>query len=147
MRALDSLMRARRGLFYGWWVTLGGAASNFLVIGIVAFGFGVFVQPLRDEMGWSVAAISAGVSLRSAEQGLLAPLTGMLVDRVGPRRMAIGGMIMLVVGLVLFSQARSLTAFYVSSLVIALGQSTASFTPFSVAVVAWFRRMRGRRRA
>lgn len=144
MRALDSLTRARRGLFYGWWVTLGGAASNFLVIGIVAFGFGVFVQPLRDEMGWSVAAISAGVSLRSAEQGLLAPLTGMLVDRLGPRRMAVGGMITLVVGLVLFSQARSLTAFYASSLVIALGQSTASFTPFSVAVVAWFRRLRGR---
>ena len=144
MRARRSLLRAPSTLFYGWWVTLGGAASNFLVIGIVAFGFGVFVQPMRDELGWSVAAISAGISLRSAEQGLLAPLTGMLVDRIGPRRMAVGGMITLVIGLILFSQARTLTAFYVSSLVIALGQSTASFTPFSVAVVAWFRRMRGR---
>ena len=25
---LCSLMRARRGLFYGWWVTLGGAAMH-----------------------------------------------------------------------------------------------------------------------
>ncbi len=144
MRARRSLLRKPNPFFYGWWVTLGGAASNFLVIGIVAFGFGVFMQPMRDELGWSVAAISAGVSLRSAEQGLLAPLTGILVDRIGPRRMAVGGVITLVVGLVLFSQARTLNAFYVSSLVIALGQSTASFTPFSVAVVAWFRRMRGR---
>lgn len=144
MRGLGSLTRDRGPIFWGWWVTLGGAGANFLVIGIVAFGFGVFVQPMRDELGWSVAAISAGISLRSFEQGLLAPVTGILVDRVGPRRMAIGGMITLVIGLVLFSQAHTLTAFYVSSLVIALGQSTASFTPFSVAVVAWFRRMRGR---
>lgn len=144
MRTREPRPRLPGPLFFGWWVTLGGAASNFLVIGIVAFGFGVFVQPMRDELGWSVAAISAGVSLRSAEQGLLAPLTGMLVDRIGPRRMAVGGMITLVIGLILFSQARTLTAFYASSLVIALGQSTASFTPFSVAVVAWFQRMRGR---
>lgn len=132
------------GLFWGWYVAAGGAASNFLVIGIATFGFGVFVRPMREELGWSVAAISLGISLRSFEQGLLAPVTGALVDRLGPRRMAVGGLLFLVAGLVLFSQARTLPAFYASSLIIALGQSTASFTPFSAVIVTWFRRMRGR---
>jgi len=133
-----------RALFWGWYVALGGAASNFLVIGVATFGFGVFVTPMREELGWSVAAISAGVSLRSFEQGLLAPVTGLLVDRLGPRRMALFGLLTLVTGLLLFSQARSLPMFYSASLVIALGQSLASFPPFSARLMAWFVRKRGR---
>ena len=39
--------------------------------------------------GWSLAAISVGFSLRSFEHGLLAPVTGSLVDRLGARRMAL----------------------------------------------------------
>ncbi len=131
-------------LFHGWYVAMAGAASNFLVIGIATFGFGVFIRPMREELGWAVGAISIGVSLRSFEQGLLAPLTGFLVDRVGPRRMAIFGLLLLGTGLLLFSQARTLPMFYGASMVMALGQSTASFTPFSVVVMAWFRRKRGR---
>ncbi|MSQ29898.1 MAG: MFS transporter [Dehalococcoidia bacterium] len=136
--------RSPFGLFWGWYVAAGGAASNFLVIGIATFGFGVFVRPMREELGWSVAAISLGISLRSFEQGLLAPVTGALVDRLGPRRMAVSGLLFLVAGLVMFAQAHTLSWFYASSLVIALGQSTASFTPFSAVIVTWFRRMRGR---
>ncbi len=131
-------------LFWGWYVALAGAASNFLVIGVATFGFGVFVTPMREELGWSVAAISAGVSLRSFEQGLLAPATGVLVDRLGPRTMAVCGLLTLVAGLLLFSQARSLPMFYAASLVIALGQSLASFPPFSARLMAWFVRKRGR---
>ena len=136
--------RLARPLFWGWYIALGGAVSNFLVIGIASFGFGVFITPMREELGWSVAAISFGISLRAFEQGLLAPVTGALVDRMGPLRMARGGLLVVFLGLVLFSQARTLPVFYASSLIIALGQSTASFTPFSAVVMVWFRRMRGR---
>ena len=145
--ALDETRSPRKfppPLFWGWYIALGGAASNFLIIGIATFGFGVFINPMRDELGWSVAAISLGISLRSFEQGLLAPVTGVLVDRLGPQRMSRIGLLTLVLGLVIFSQARSLPVFYASSMVIALGQSTASFTPFSAVVMVWFRRMRGR---
>lgn len=139
--------RSRFGLpslFHGWYIALGGAASNFLVIGIATFGFGLFIRPMREELGWTVAAISLGVSLRSFEGGMLAPLTGFMVDRIGARRMAIFGLLLLGIGLVMFSQAYTLPMFYASSMVMALGQSTASFTPFSTVVVAWFRRKRGR---
>ena len=131
-------------LFWGWYVALGGAASNFLVIGIATFGFGVFIRPMREELGWSVAAISVGVSLRSFEQGLLAPVTGALVDRLGPRRMAVAGLTVLSCGLLLFSLSRTLPMFYASSIVIALGQSIGSNTPFTTMLMHWFRRKRGR---
>lgn len=136
--------RSPSRLFYGWYVAMGGAASNFLVIGIASFGFGVFISPMRQELGWSVAAISFGVSLRSFEQGLLAPVTGALLDRFGPRRMAIVGLTLLSLGLLLFSQSYTLLTFYASSMVIAVGQSVGSNTPFSQMVMHWFRRKRGR---
>ena len=143
--------RARRGLggrwprvYYGWYMALAGAASNFLVLGIAVFGFGVFISPIREETGWTLAQISLAFSIRSFENGLLAPFTGFMVDRLGTRRMAFSGLLALVVGLVLFSQSRQLWAFYAASLVMAFGQSLGSFTPFSAALMNWFSRQRGR---
>jgi OFA family oxalate/formate antiporter-like MFS transporter len=139
-----SANRSPRTLFRGWYVAIGGALGNFLTFGVVGVGFGIFVKPMREELHWSVAAISIGVSLRSFEQGLLAPVTGVLIDRLGPRRMSLTGLVTLVIGLLLFSQARSLPMFYASSVVIAVGQSIGLGTPFSLVVMSWFRRMRGR---
>ena len=58
--------------------------------------------------------------------------------------MAITGLIALTIGLVLFSQSRTIGVFYAASLVMALGQSLGSFTPFSAALMNWFSRQRGR---
>jgi sugar phosphate permease len=131
-------------IYYGWYMATAGAASNFLVLGITVFGFGVFIPPMRDELGWTIAQISVAFSLRSFENGLLAPFTGFMVDRLGARRMAFTGLVALVIGLLLFSQSRSLWWFYGASLVMAFGQSLGSFTPFSAALMNWFTRQRGR---
>ena len=131
-------------LFYGWNIALAGAASNFLILGTVSFGFGVFIQPMRAEMGWSLAAISLGFSLRSFEQGLLAPVSGFLVDWLGPRRMALTGVVVTASGLLIFSQAHDIRVYYLASLTIALGQSVGAYTSFSAALMNWFNQKRGR---
>lgn len=144
MQARPAPTRRPRTLFYGWYIALAGALGNFLSAGIAVWGFGIFIDPLKDEMGWSTAAIALGFSIRSFEQGLLAPLTGVLVDRLGPRRMAITGTLILVMGLVIFSQARSLWMYYTASVVMAVGQSVGSFLPYSAVLMRWFQRKRGR---
>lgn len=144
---LEKLVPARLRpprIFYGWYIVLSGAVNNFLVLGVVIFGFGAFVEPIRAEMGWTMAALAGGVSLRSFEQGFLSPVMGYLVDRLGPRKMALTGVTVLAVGLLMFSQARDIWSYYLASLVIALGQSLGSFTPFSLAVMNWFLKQRGR---
>jgi MFS family permease len=133
-----------RHLFYGWRITLAGSVSNFLTAGIAVWSFGFFIDPLRDEMGWSTAAIALGFSIRSFEQGLFAPLAGVMVDRIGPRRMAAIGMIIFAVGLLMFSQARSLWVYYAASLVMAVGQSVGTFMPYSAVLMRWFQRKRGK---
>ena len=135
---------AQRRLFYGWYIIAAGAGTNFIVLGLVTMSFGVFITPIRDELGWSTAAITLGVSLRSFEQGLLAPITGVMIDRLGPRRMAMTGIVLLTIGLLMFSQARTLEVYYAASLLMALGQSLGSLTPFTAALMFWFVRKRGR---
>lgn len=134
----------RRGLFYGWYIAYGGAVSNFVTIGIAAFSLTVFIGPLREEMGWTAAAITFGFSLGTLEQGLLAPFTGFLIDRLGPRKMAATGVVILSLGLLLFSQARSLEVYYLASLLMATGNSIGSLMAFSAAVMNWFERKRAR---
>ena len=146
MRALARAVNRLTGgpLFYGWYIVLAGGSTNLLVGGVIGFSFGVFIEPIRDEMGWTVAAITIGYSLRAFESGLLAPFTGYLVDRFGPRRMAIGGLLIVFVGMLYFSTAQTIWHYYAASMVIAIGQSASGFTPFSAAVMNWFQRGRPR---
>ena len=143
MQSVRPPVRAGRRPFFGWYIVGAGALTNFITLGITAFGLGVFIEPMQRELGWSLTAITVGYSLRSFEAGLLSPFTGALVDRLGPRRMAFAGVLVLTVGLVLFSQARQLPQYYAASLLIALGQSLGGFTAFSTAVMYWFVRRRG----
>ena len=136
--------RLSSGLFYGWYIAGAGATTNFIVGGITSFGFAVFISPIQDSTGWGAAVITIGYSIRAFEAGLMAPFTGILVDRVGPRRMAILGIFVTASGVLLFSQAHEVWVFYVSSLVIALGQSVGGFVAFSSAVMRWFHHKRGR---
>ncbi|HRC62036.1 MAG: MFS transporter [Dehalococcoidia bacterium] len=130
--------------FYGWNIVAAGAVNNFLTAGLAVWGFGVYVSPLREEFGWSTAAIAAGFSIRSFQQGFLAPLAGIIVDRFGPRQVAVVGSLLMVAGLLLFASTQSLWMYYLASVLMAMGQSASSFTAFSTAVMRWFARKRGR---
>ena len=130
--------------FYGWYIALAGATSNFFVLGIVMIGASVFVDPIREEMGWSATAIAIGFSLRSFEQGLLAPVTGLIVDRVGARRMALAGVVVIAGGLLLFGQSRELWHYYLASIAISLGMSLGAGTAYPAVIMRWFERKRGR---
>jgi MFS family permease len=55
------------------------------VYGLVLYGFGAFVGPIRDDTGWSNGSISAAFSVAILVGGLLAVGTGRLLDRIGAR--------------------------------------------------------------
>ena len=133
----------RKRLFYGWYIAAAGAGTNCVVLGITQFGFGVFIEAFRVTFGWSVTAIALGYSIRTLEQGLFAPFTGYIADRVGPRRMAVTGVTIIALSLILFSQATTLPIYYAASVVMALGQSIGGANAFTLAIMRWFVRRRG----
>lgn len=135
---------ARFGIFYGWWIVFSAACIVFLSAGTFFYGFGLLVGPLTREFGWSRAAISIGFSLRTEVGGVAAPLVGVLVDRVGVRRLTTVGIVVVAVGFLLLSQVQSLSAFYGAILVIAIGTSATGGANAATIIAQWFHRKRGR---
>jgi sugar phosphate permease len=140
---LAALLR-RFGIFYGWWIVFCAAAIVFLSAGTFFYGFGLLVGPLTAEFGWSRAAVSVGFSLRTEVGGIAAPLVGVLVDRVGVRRLTTIGIVIVAIGFVLLSRVHSLPAFYVSIFIIAVGMSATGGANAATIIAKWFRRHRGR---
>jgi MFS family permease len=51
--------------------------------GLILYGFGAFVSPIRDDTGWSNASISAAFAIATVVGGVMSLGAGRLLDRVG----------------------------------------------------------------
>lgn len=126
-------------IFYGWWIV---AASFFITLyvgGVVFYGFTAIFTPITAELGWSYTQVSLASSLRGLEAGLLAPLVGILTDRLGPRKLIFAGGILIALGLILLSHTDSLVTFYGAFGIMALGSSLCTITVLMTAIANWFR--------
>jgi len=132
-----------RGMFYGW--KLAGLA--LLVIGLASGpvwgGVGLWVKALEMHFGWSRAQLTGAFSLAQLEGSILGPLLGYLIDRLGPRRMVLIGLVITGLGFVLFSRTNNLLTFYVSYSLIMLGTAAGTWLPLMTVVNRWFIRKRG----
>lgn len=90
------LVRQRaRSVFYGWWIVAGGALIQTLVAGLFSQAYGAYVVLLQPQFGWSKTTFSLAYSLQPAQNGVLGPLQGWLLDRFGPRRVIFTGILFL----------------------------------------------------
>ena len=136
--------RPRRKPFYGWFVVAAGAGIEFTVSALMQQSFGGYAAALTREFNWSRSTIGIGFSLSRLENGILGPAQGWMIDRFGPRAVMRFGLCVLALGFFAFSQLNSITTFYLSFGLMALGTGLAGFMPITVAVVNWFDRQRAR---
>ncbi len=134
----------REGLFYGWWVVFACAGIVLFAGGTFFYGFGILFDPIREEFGWSALMTTIAFSLRSEVGAIAAPLSGVLVDRLGPRKVIQLGLLIVCAGFVALSQVHSLLTFYAAFAFIAIGNSAAGGHVGIVAVSWWFVRKRSR---
>ncbi len=127
-------------IFYGWFIVAASFTGMALSSAFANQGFGTYIIPLQNEFGWSKTALSAGRSLTQVEGGLIGPIEGWLIDRLGPRFVMVVGMVILGAGLIIFGLVNSLAVYYGALLVIALGASFAGFLVMTVVLNNWFRR-------
>jgi MFS transporter, OFA family, oxalate/formate antiporter len=133
---------ARPSIFYGWFVVAAAFTVTFVGFGS-AYTFSVFVEPLQNEFAASRGSVSVVFSLAGFLYFGLGVVSGPLADRWGPRLPAVIGMILIGLGLVLASAARSLTEVYAAyGLGVGLGVGF-SYVPALGAVQRWFVRRRG----
>jgi MFS family permease len=135
-------LRKGKRLFYGWWIVGASAVLFIFAGGTTLYGFTAFFNPINREFGWTRAVTSLAFTLRDVEGGIAQPIAGFTVDRVGPRRLILFGMVVLGLGFVLMSRINSLGAFFGTFAIVALGMSAGLGMGQYAAVANWFVRKR-----
>ena len=131
--------------FYGWWIVVASTLAMGLHGAVYFYGFSTFFMPLIREFDCTRAALSAAFSFSRIEGGFLGPLEGWLVDRFGPRKMMLIGVLIMGAGYVLLSRVNSLAMFYLIFIgAVATGTTLGLLTPAYVTITNWFIRKRSR---
>ena len=76
-----------------------GAAIVTLSMGI-RHGFGLWLQPITQEMGWTRQSFALAIAIQNLSWGLIGIFVGMVADRFGAFRVLIGGAVLYGLGLV-----------------------------------------------
>ena len=129
-------------VFYGWWIVGSGFLVNTFNGALVFHAFGAYVVLLEEDFGWSRTTFAFAFALQRIESGLLGPIEGWAIDRFGPRRVMMTGLVLFALGFLAFSQIDSVLTFYLAFMLIAIGSVLGSFLPATVAVVNWFNKRR-----
>ncbi len=127
----------------GWLLVLSaGAGLSVSPLGI--YTMSLFIEPLEAEFGWSRALIASGMTVTAVVSILLSPFVGALIDRVGPRRIGLCGVVLFCIAFALLSSnGGSIWQWWLLWLLISLAGLCAQPTVWISAVASRFERSRG----
>lgn len=120
------------------------AMLGYTALGLQSFGFGPFVSHVEQEFGWRRSEVMIGLSLSAAMGVLLNVVVGMIVDRIGPRRVGLTGLLVKTGSFALLATATgSLLNWSLLWLLVAVGVALVQSTIWTSAVAARFDKSRG----
>ena len=96
---------------YGW-VIVAASVVILAILGLILFTFGIFLEPITEELNWDRGALSAAFSISFLAGGFLGIIAGRLSDRFGPRPLVTITAISAGSGFLLLSQINSLWQAY-----------------------------------
>ena len=104
-----------------------GAAIVTLSMGI-RHGFGLWLQPITMERGWSRESFAFALAVQNLVWGLAGPFTGMIADRFGALRVLFVGGLLYALGLALMALSLTPLAFLGSAgVLVGLAQSGTTY--------------------
>ena len=132
----------RLPFFYGWVVAV---VFVTMALGVNArTAFSLLFPAILDEFGWSRAMVAGIFSAGFAGSMLLGPVTGMAMDRFGPRWLIPFGATMTGAGLILATLATEAWHLYLSLGFLSISFSTiVSYNGHAMFLPNWFARKRG----
>jgi sugar phosphate permease len=126
-------------------VTATAFAALFSVVGLALYGLPLYYDFMVREFGWSRAMVTSGNALSRLVVGPLFGFgTGWIVDRFGPRRLMLAGILMAGGALAGLGAMSALWAFYLFYFFNALGYVCGGPLPNQVLLSRWFDTSRGR---
>jgi sugar phosphate permease len=117
----------------------------FSIVGFALYGLPFFYDFFVRDLGWTRQQVTSGNALSKLLVGpLFGFAAGVLIDRVGPRRVMLAGILMAGLALVGLGGVHGLGAFYFFYLLNALGYVCGGPLPNQVLLSRWFDAARGK---
>jgi len=131
-------------IFFGWYMVAASVVTNTIFSAAYFQGFGVLILPIERAFGWDRWVISAAMSLRQLESGIVSPAVGFLLDRYSARRLIFWSAVIAGIGFIGLGFITGIATFFLFFVVISLGASGVSHAvTWPVIISRWFRRNRG----
>lgn len=119
--------------------------SLFSLVGIMFYGLPFFYDFWMEDFGWSRATITSGPAIGKIIIGpLFGFIAGWCIDKFGPRRLMLTGILMGGLALVGLSMMTSLWQLYLFYILNALGYLFGGPLPNQVMISRWFTKRRGK---
>jgi len=130
-------------LYYGW-VIVAVLMISITLAYAVRSSFTVFYVAILDDFGWTRAETAGIFSLSLIVYGVGGIAAGILLDKLGPRKLFPLAAGLIALGALWCSRATELWEFYTAfGLIVAFGQCTLGYVPTMTVVNHWFVRRRG----
>lgn len=124
------------------WLIVLGTIIVQMGLGTI-YTWSLFNQPLADRFGWNVSSVAITFSITSFALAFATLFAGRLQERMGLRRLIRIAGVVLGLGLMLSSQASSLTMLYIlAGFVVGFADGTAYITSLSN-LIKWFPERKG----
>ncbi|CAN5322445.1 MFS transporter [soil metagenome] len=95
----------------------------------VRHGFGLWLQPITLERGWSRETFAFAIAVQNLAWGAAGPLAGMVADRFGSFRVLVVGTLLYMAGLILMGVSNSVLGFTGSAgLLIGMAQAGTTYS-------------------
>ena len=140
---LNALRPRPLPIYAGWWVISAPFLAAMLTVGSGQYAFGLLIEPLEQEFGWTRTQINLSLSF-TAVGSFVAPCLGYIMDRHGAKNILVASMALIVISYLLRPLMTELWHWYALSFIQYLGFSGASILPAGRLVGIWFERSRGR---
>jgi MFS family permease len=122
-----------------------GFLSLFSIVGVALYGLPFFYDFFVTDLGWTRQQVTSGNAWSKLLVGpLFGFLAGTVVDRFGPKRLMVFGILVAGFALVGLSSVTGLLGFYFFYLLNALGYVCGGPLPNQVLISGWFDKGRGK---
>ena len=119
-------------------------ATNTIFSAAYFQGFGVLIIPIERTFGWDRWVVSAAMSLRQLESGIVSPAVGFLLDRYSSRKLIFWSAVIAACGFIGLGYTNGIVGFFLFFVIVSLGASGVSHAvTWPVIISRWFRRKRG----